>query len=886
MLYNHLNPINVPPARSENQHGTDLLEGQGVKVGILDTGVIETNPALVGRIYGYKNYVDDADTSTGDKIGHGTVIAQILGGTPDVAPDGQWTFPGGVAPQVQMYVARVIRDSSTSTAPNRIGEAVSDMVNAGIRLFNMSYGVDTTIDKFAGQQNDPTSAASITHSLYTPIIQHDGLAVFAAGNDGAAQPQLEGGLPSLFPDLKNNWITVVNVATDNNGHVIGLDKTSNACGVAEMWCLSAPGLAYVSPVPGTQFASGGADGTSNSAPQVTGVAAMVWQQFPWMSASNVQQTILGTANALGEQDIFGWGLLNAGGAVNGPGALNWGVFIANVPTGYTSTFNNVLMGTGGLDKEGGGTLILGGEILYNGATTVGGGVLQLSQWGGISNVTINSGGTLSVTVANVPITGNIVNSGKLSTGLGSLQVKGDYTATSTAITEITPYQILSVNGTASLDGTLSVTRGNRTYLSSEVDPLITGVLVQGQFASLTLDSVFSSGVLNYAPNNVFITLTRSSVPTVASVALPVSAVSAQETAQHVEQALHQLDGQVQAKPSESSAFLAAAGQFEYAPTIQAAARSITSLSGEIHASSQALNLQQANIVSRTIADRLADPLFTPGGAWVQATGADGNLATPGFAGASYSGGGAVAGVDTAVSESSAIGVAFSWNRMTSDYNGDIGRSTSRTSGISVYGRWGLGDAYLAGRIGQDWVRSTVDRTAYLGLDTQSIGTKRDDKLSSAYAEAGYAIKADHWTVTPFGSLGLNHLDRDGFTEQGAGGFGLTARSQTLDESIGQLGSRFGYSWSTSAGTTSLSGYALWQHLFGGRDLGLNASYVGEPTANFVVEGINPVKDSGWVGIGLTSSLGQHWSWWLNFDAQVAGKGNTARAATAGVKFNF
>jgi outer membrane autotransporter protein len=297
-------------------------------------------------------------------------------------------------------------------------------------------------------------------------------------------------------------------------------------------------------------------------------------------------------------------------------------------------------------------------------------------------------------------------------------------------------------------------------------------------------------------------------------------------------------------------------------------------------------LQQANIVSRTIADRLADPLFTPGGAWVQATGADGNLATPGFAGASYSGGGAVAGVDTAVGDGSAIGVAFSWNRMTSDYNGDIGRSTSRTSGISVYGRWSLGDAYLAGRIGQDWVRSTVDRTAYLGLDTQSIGTKRDDKLSSAYAEAGYAFKADHWTVTPFGSLGLNHLDRDGFTEQGAGGFGLTARSQTLDESIGQLGSRFGYSWSTSAGTTSLSGYALWQHLFGGRDLGLNASYVGEPTASFVVEGINPVKDSGWVGIGLTSSLGQHWSWWLNFDAQVAGKGNTARAATAGVKFNF
>jgi outer membrane autotransporter protein len=877
----------VEQAWVDNDNGPALLQGQGVKIGILDTGVIETNPALVNRISGYTNYVDDADTSTTDKVGHGTVVAQIIGGTPNVAPIDDWTFPGGVAPQSQLYVARVIADSSSSTAPSRIGDAVRDMTNAGIRLFNMSYGVNSTVDQFAGQQNDPNSFASATHNLYTPIIQHDGLAVFAAGNAGKAQPTLEAGLPYLFPDLKNNWIAVVNVALDDDYNVIGLDKSatvpSSACGLAASWCLAAPGTVLISPVPGTEFSLEGAEGTSMSAPQVTGTAALVWQQFPWMTASNVQQTILGTATPLGDPSLYGNGLLNTLNAVGGPERLDWGTFVANVPAGVTAHFLNQLSGSGGIDKEGDGTLVFHNWGGYSGGTTVGGGILQLSGGGVNGDVAITLNGTLA---GNGDINGNIVNSGKITTMLGRQRIFGNYTATATSTTEITPPSPLVVFGHAALDGNVSITRGASGYATQSVEPLLNAESITGQFASLTVDSVFTNASLTYTVADVYANLTRASVTQVASMALPIAATSAQQTAQHVEQALQQADTFTLNNPSGHASFLAAAGQFEYAPTIQAAARSITSLSGEIHASSQALNLQQANIVSRTIADRLADPLFTGGGAWFQATGANGDLARSGYAGGSYSGDGAVAGVDRAVTDRSALGVAFSWNRLASDYAGDAGRSTSRTTGISFYGRYGLDNLYVTGSIGQDWVRSTVNRSAYLGMKPQSIGTSRNDKVTSIYGETGYAFREAHWTISPFGSVGLNHLDRDGFTEQGAGGFGLTAKSQAFDESLGQVGGRFSYDWAISTGSASLAGYALWQHLFSGRDLGFNAAYSGASSATFVVEGINPVRDSGWLGIGLTATLGRQWSWWLNFDAQVAGKGTTARAATAGLKYNF
>lgn len=86
------------------------------------------------------------------------------------------------------------------------------------------------------------------------------------------------------------------------------------------WCLVAPGLIEIPAVPGTGF-TWGADGTSAATAGVTGTAALVWGAFPWMSAYNVQQTLLTTATDLGPAGVdamYGWGMVNAGKAVAWP----------------------------------------------------------------------------------------------------------------------------------------------------------------------------------------------------------------------------------------------------------------------------------------------------------------------------------------------------------------------------------------------------------------------------------------------------------------------------------------------------------------------------------------------------------------------------------------
>ncbi len=216
-----------------------------------------------------------------------------------------------------------------------------------MRIFNNSFAQPDAVTGV-----DPSGYPKTYHDLFAPIVNnYNALLVFAAGNNGAAQPSVEAGLPYLFSDLQKGWLAVVNVSPDANGKPTGLDATSNACGVAAKWCLAAHGMNYFVPVDGTAYSTGTANGTSGAAAVVTGAAALVSQKYPWMTGDNLRQTLLGTATSLGDTSKYGYGLLNVEKAMNGPAALDFGSFWANLDGG-TYSFDNGLTGAGSLVKSG------------------------------------------------------------------------------------------------------------------------------------------------------------------------------------------------------------------------------------------------------------------------------------------------------------------------------------------------------------------------------------------------------------------------------------------------------------------------------------------------------------------------------------------------------
>jgi outer membrane autotransporter protein len=244
------------------------------------------------------------------------------------------------------------------------------------------------------------------------------------------------------------------------------------------------------------------------------------------------------------------------------------------------------------------------------------------------------------------------------------------------------------------------------------------------------------------------------------------------------------------------------------------------------------------------------------------------------------------GYDLPLSPNLIAGAALTWNHLSTTYALDTGTSSTRSSGLSLYGRFGEGNAYVTGRVGQDWLTSDINRWALLGDAIDTIASQRDDTMTFLYGETGYHLTFATASLIPFASLGYNLLHRGAINEAGAGGFGLMAHSEGFDQTDGQVGARLTHDWLWSGGRTYVSGYALYQRVFSGDDLAFHAAYAGASTATFSVEGVNSPRNSAWAGLGVTTQLRRGWSWFLNLDGQVAGGDTNTRVVSAGVRLSL
>ncbi|WP_353153113.1 S8 family peptidase, partial [Pollutimonas bauzanensis] len=99
-----------------------------------------------------------------------------------------------------------------------------------------------------------------------------------------------------FSDLKGTLIA--SVATDPQGKIAAY---SNWCGAAAAWCIAAPGgggsddNSMYSAVPYGSY--GDKSGTSMSAPVVAGAAAVLREAFPYMTARQIIEVLLTTADS-------------------------------------------------------------------------------------------------------------------------------------------------------------------------------------------------------------------------------------------------------------------------------------------------------------------------------------------------------------------------------------------------------------------------------------------------------------------------------------------------------------------------------------------------------------------------------------------------------------
>ena len=870
------------------------LDGAGYRIGVVDSGVMRNHPALAGRVLANYNYVDPRSNNLAvdDVVGHGTVVAQLAAGA---AVD---AWPGGIAPGAQIVSARIINDESPEDDGSGQGNEVDgalglagihdDLMAAGVRIMNNSWG--------GLYWNNPAATAPIAGEYRRFIIDNDGLVVFAAGNDGGANPSDMAALPSQpgvngshpAADLERGWLAVAALDTAKPSQ---LADYSNACGVAKNYCLVAPGtsvfLGEESTASNLVYYYG--SGTSYAAPLVSGAAALVWQAFPYFDNDLVRQTLLGTATdlgAAGPDAVFGYGLLNVGKAVKGPARFDWGNVEVNVDQlGLDSIWSNAISGSGGLVKNGAGALSLSAANTYSGATRIKQGTLALRDGGSIhSDVGIDANAdplaaALQFMNGDNRVFGNVDNAGSviLIDGQGSGSIDGDYTQHANAQLMIAlGAKALQVTGKASLAGGVTLNGSVAGFVVKDglqqalvhADGGIDGAFTVAPKVTDNSGYALLESEYGQDQHDAWLELQRVSVTSAAGSA--GMGIQTMAVAQRVERAFELLDADAALRGSAFGG--AAAALQQVSGGFAGLGRSLQSLSGQAHATATAMTFDSIDMTRRALSAQFGQGTArqAPGGAWMRALGEGGQ---GGYLGSGYRVGGWMMGRETALGGSGVLGFAFGETRATSTAGLALDRGRDRQTQSQLYAGWQAGAAYVLGQAGFGQYQRELDRGLLLGAGQVGTHARYGGNFLSASVESGYRFGQGGAALTPYLGAEFTRIDNDGFREQGGLGFGLRAdgwRSQRMQALAGLRGQ---YQWRR----LGLGAYAEWQQALASNGLALDAGFVGID-AWAPLAGLQPARSGGLFGLSAQAWLSAATRLSLGYDQRFGPRGGEQQVA--------
>ncbi len=914
--------------------------GKGIKLGIFDQPVYAKHPEFSGPdkvinlvTHGIREYTDPyipvkkgddfrydgtPSTDSSGKLGsHGTHVGGIAAGSRD----------GGAMHGVA-FNAQIISAENGDPGPEDGIVLGNDgavyqagweaLVASGARIINNSWGIGIT-DKFAKGGKDPAYPHFTVDDAQKQFDQikvilgtkpggaYQGaidaarsgvVTIFAAGNDyNLNNPDAMAGLAYFVPDIAPNWLSVASLQDPTNSGDYSISTFSSRCGYTASLCVSAPGTrVYSSVIAGTgvdDLTTGYANksGTSMAAPHVAGSVAVLMERFPYLNGAQVAEVLKTTATDMGAPGIdalYGWGMINLGKAINGPGML---VTVEDIPAefripdpagvAYGPTqfvvdlpgvgavldkgkptervcssdlcgldfWSNDISGHGGLTKQGIGTLVLTGNNTYAGPTLVNQGRLA-----------VNGSVTSAVSVQNGGIVGGSGTVGSLTArqggtvapgnSIGTLNVAGNvsFEPGSRYAVEVGPNgqsDRIQSSGSATIGGgEVAVTLENSANLLTQSE--VRSLLGQ-QYTILSAQQGVSGQFDAVAPNYLFLGTGLSYQPTGVTLSVGRNGTSFASVAQTPNE-----------RAVAAAADALAAGNPVYesllgSGTAGEARQAFRQLSGQIHADIASALVNDSRYLREALNGRLrqAEGLASSsaikadeGGAWAQLLGAwdhaSGDANATGYQASTY---GVLVGLDSAAADDWRLGVATGYTR-TSLHGGYGSKADSDNYHLAAYGDKQFGALALRGGAGYTWHRIDTKRSVNYGMQSDRDTAKYSARTEQLFAEAGYSVQGEWLNLEPFVNLAYVNFENNGIAESG-GAAALRGNKQHTDATVSTLGLRADTEWQVSAGTTvALRSELGWQHQYGGLERGTGLRFNGG-NAPFVVGSV-PVSRDGMV----------------------------------------
>lgn len=270
----------------------NTTKGEGITVGIIDTGVDAEHPDIKDNVEGGKSISGETDDGLEDPVGHGTATASLIAGHGH--GDGNDSGIIGIAPEAKILSAEVQVDDSTKSSSSNIAAGVEWLADNGADIIAIGMGHVGTNDT----EHEAIKYAAIERGI--PIVA-------SAGNVGDKAGPNEEELPRTEIRYPAGYEEVVGVsAVDKSGKLADVSMYGPQVAVA------APGSSdVIAAKPG-----GGTDGfggTSAAQAITAGVMALLKAKYPDETRMELtwRLTELTTeAGKDGPDDKYGFGIVN------------------------------------------------------------------------------------------------------------------------------------------------------------------------------------------------------------------------------------------------------------------------------------------------------------------------------------------------------------------------------------------------------------------------------------------------------------------------------------------------------------------------------------------------------------------------------------------------
>lgn len=280
----HLAALDIAQA-----HQLAPMLGEGITIGIMDTGVDGTHPDLKGNVLPGLDVVGSSDDGWTDVQGHGTGMAglAVAHGHGPGGRDGAL----GIAPRAKVVPVRIgvgaVENSWVWGDPDyptdeQFAAAVTELASR-VQIISISYSVPES-----DRVQEAIKAAAAQGVIFVHSVGNT-----SDGHWGSAASM-------------NMQLTV-----GASGKAGQLDPITVEPFPFHPISILAPGRSVVSTGPDNSYREG--TGTSPSAPIVAATAALIWAEHPELTADEVVWRILATADDVaepGRDDQTGYGVIN------------------------------------------------------------------------------------------------------------------------------------------------------------------------------------------------------------------------------------------------------------------------------------------------------------------------------------------------------------------------------------------------------------------------------------------------------------------------------------------------------------------------------------------------------------------------------------------------